>query len=60
MKVTVSWEFEVDISDFDPKFVDVPGLAVELTQQELDYLLTHGKLSVDDFNYEVSGGGEEK
>lgn len=54
MKVIVSWEFEVDTSDFDPKFVDVPGLAIDLTKREFGSLLESGELSADDFDFNVS------
>lgn len=60
MKVLVTWEFEVDVSDLDPKFVDIPGLAKDLTKQELNLLLTSGELSADDFDYAVSGLSQDE
>ena len=53
MKVVVSWEFEVDVSDLDPKFIDVPGIAKELTKAELACLLKSGDMTVNDFEYAV-------
>ena len=53
MKVKVIWEFDADVSDFDEKHVDAKGLAKDLTQQELDYLLKNNELSIEDFAYEV-------
>lgn len=51
MKVRVTWEFDVDTDDFDPKSVDIPGLAKDLTKKELTYLLERGLLDADDFEY---------
>lgn len=55
MKVTATWEFEVDISDFDGKFVDIEGLAKDLTQIELESKLQNKELSSEDFDYKVVG-----
>ena len=53
MKVRVTWEFDADVEDYSPKYVDVPGLAKDLTKQELASLIIHGDLTVDDFEYAV-------
>lgn len=53
MKVKAIWEFETDMEDFDPKHVDIKGLAKDLTQRELDYLIKYGEIQADDFSYEV-------
>jgi hypothetical protein len=53
MRVKAVWEFEVDTEDFDPKFVDIEGLAKDLTQREMEYLLEHKEISAEDFSYEV-------
>lgn len=55
MKVKAIWEFEVDANDFDPKFVDIKGLAEDLTKRELKHLLQNRDLQADDFDYEVEG-----
>ena len=34
MKVKAIWEFEVDTEDFSEEFVDVKGLAKDLTQRD--------------------------
>lgn len=47
------WDFNADVSDVDPEYVDVKGLALELSKRELQYLLEHSKISADDFNQEV-------
>lgn len=60
MKVKATWEFEVDVSDLDPKFVDVPGFAIELTKREVDSLLEAGELSAEDFEYTVAEGEAEQ
>ena len=46
-KVIASFEFEVDMSDFDPKHVNLEGVAKELTKNEVD------TLTAEDFKYEV-------
>lgn len=59
MKVIVSWEFEVDVDDLDPKFVDIPGFAIDATKEEVGYLLEHSELTADDFDYTVCEEDEE-
>ena len=51
--VRAVWEFEVDVSDILPEYVDVEGLVVHLTKMELRWLIRNGKISVDDFKYEI-------
>ena len=53
MKVRAIWEFEVDIEDLDEEFVDIKGLAKDLTQREMKYLLEHKEISAEDFSYEI-------
>jgi hypothetical protein len=53
MKVLVMWEFDADVKDYDPKFVDIPGLAKDLTKNELASQIVNGDLTVDDFEYLV-------
>lgn len=53
MKVRAAWEFEVDTECFDSKFVDVEGLAKDLTKAEMKSLLDNNELSEEDFTYEV-------
>ena len=47
MKVKAIWEFEVDTEDLDEEFVDIKGLAKDLTQREMEYLLEHKEISAD-------------
>ena len=53
MKVRAIWEFEVDIEDLDEEFVDIKGLAKDLTQREMEYLLQNQEIEADDFSYEI-------
>lgn len=45
--VRVTYDFRVDISDFDPEHVDIDGLAIDLTKREID------TLNSEDFNYRI-------
>lgn len=51
--VRATWEFDVDVSDILPDYVDVEGLVVHLTKMELRWLIRNSKISVDDFKYEI-------
>ena len=51
--VRATWEFDVDVSDILPEYVDVDGLVVHLTKMELRWLIRNSKISVDDFRYEI-------
>ena len=53
MKVRATWEFEVDTADFDPKHVDIPGLAKDVARNELRDLMLKKEISADDFTYEI-------
>lgn len=53
MLVKASWEFDVDISDFDEKHVDIKGLAIDLTKREIEYNLSNNEFSAEDFKYEI-------
>jgi hypothetical protein len=53
MLVKAIWEFDVDTEDLNPEFIDIPLLAKELTQRELDYLIKHNQLDAEDFEYIV-------
>lgn len=53
MRVKAIWEFDVDVEDIDPKFVDIKGFAEDSARMELKYLLKQGNIETDDFNYEV-------
>jgi hypothetical protein len=53
MKVQAIWEFDADVEELDSKFVDKVGLAKDLTERELAYLLSHNSISADDFEYSV-------
>lgn len=53
MKVRATWEFEVDTANFDPKRVDIPGLAKYVARNELSSLMFGKEISADDFTYEI-------
>ena len=53
LKVKAILEFEIDIEDFDEKFVDVKGLAKDLMQREIKSQLQNNEISAEDFIYEV-------
>lgn len=53
MLVKASWEFDVDISDFDEKHVDIKGLAIDLTKREVEHNLSNNEFSAEDFKYEI-------
>ena len=51
MKVKVIWEFEFDDTGFDPKFVDIPGLAKDSAKRDIQGLIDRGMLCAEDFEY---------
>lgn len=53
IKVKATWEFEVDTEDFSEEFVDVKGLAKDLTQREMGNLLQNQEIAAEDFSYEL-------
>lgn len=53
MKVKAIWGFEVDTGDFLEDFVDVKGLAKDLTMREMGNLLQNQEISAEDFSYEL-------
>lgn len=56
MIVRAIWEFDVNDSEMDEKFVDKKGLCEDLTKRELDYCLKHNQLNAEDFIYEAHPG----
>ena len=53
MKVRAVWEFDVDTEGLDGKFVDIKGLAKDLTKRELANLIENHELSAEDFTFNV-------
>lgn len=53
MIVQAIWEFDVDTADFDPKHIDVKGLALDLTKRELECVLSKNEITADDFIYKI-------
>lgn len=53
MKVRAIWEFEADVEDLDPKQIDIPRLAKDLTETELKHAIEHNLLTTDEFEFSV-------
>ena len=53
MKVRAVFEFDVDVSEFDPRDIDIVGLAVDSTKREIDYMAEHGLMNSGEFEYNV-------
>ena len=53
MLVKAIWEFEADVEEFDPKCIDIVGLAKDSAKREMRILLEKNELSADDFEYVV-------
>lgn len=55
MKVESKYVFHFypDTSDLDPKFVNVKGAAKDMAAAELAYMLEHGDITVEDFDFKV-------
>ena len=53
LKVKAIWEFEVDTEDLSEEFVDIKGLAKDLTRREMGNLLQNQEISAEDFSYEL-------
>ena len=53
MLVKAIWEFEADVEDFDPEFINIVGLAKDSAKREMRILLEKNELSADDFEYVV-------
>ena len=53
MIVKAIWEFDADVEDFDPKFINIKGLAKDSAKRDLQDLIDRNILSADDFEYVV-------
>lgn len=53
MKVKVIWEFDADVEDYDPKFVDVEGLAKDSAKREMEFMIDNNDITAEDFEYEI-------
>ena len=51
--VKVSYEYEIDISMLDPKFVDINGFAIEYAQRCMTSDLKDRIITAADFDYEI-------
>lgn len=52
--VTASWAFEFDAEDYDPKYIDIPGLAVDSAMRELKCELSNNALDAGDFKFTIT------
>lgn len=59
MIVRAVWEFDADVEDFDPEFVNITGLAKDSAKRELQYVLDKNELCAEDFTYEVEEANED-
>ena len=55
IKVRVSTEYEIDVSDFDPKWVDIEGYAIDCAKQCVAGDLDCTCFRPEDFAYEIVG-----
>jgi len=53
MIVKAIWEFDADVEDFDPEFVDIYGLAKSSAKRDLADCLERNILCADDFEYVI-------
>lgn len=57
MIVKAIWEFDADVTDLDPEFINIIGLAKDSAKRDLQYCLDKNMLCADDFEFVVE---EEK
>lgn len=50
IKTRFVFEFEVDVEDFDPKYIDIEGMAKDLTIEELKSLFLNGDISAEEID----------
>ena len=55
MKVNISTEYEVDVSDFNPEWVDINGYAIDCAKQCFAQDMNDDVFSDDDFTYTLKG-----
>lgn len=53
MIIKAIWEFDADVEGFEPKYIDILGLAKDSAKRDLQSLIDNGTLSADDFEYVV-------
>ena len=58
MIVQAIWEFDVDVDDLDPKFVDIEAFAKSMAMVEMDFLL-RGDPSLEHPEPEITYGDFE-
>lgn len=52
MTIRASWDFDVDTSEIDGKFVDIEGMAKDACKRELSKVMVEPDIA-EDFKYEV-------
>lgn len=53
IKVRVSTEYEIDVSDFDPAWVDIDGYAIDCAKMCMAEDLDSNCFSTEDFTYKI-------
>ena len=53
MIVKAIWEFDADVTDLDPEFINIIGLAKDSAKRDLQYCLDKNMLCADDFEFVV-------
>jgi hypothetical protein len=53
MRVIVSLEYDVDVEDLDPKFVDIEGFAKDEAKRMLEDDLKNNAFEAEDFDYNI-------
>lgn len=53
MLVKVTWEFDADVEDFDPRCVDIEEIAKDSAKREMEFMIDNNDITAEDFSYEV-------
>lgn len=53
VKAVYVFEFDVDTSEMNPKFIDIDGISKELTRRELDRMIIDGEIDSSDFDITI-------
>ena len=56
VRATYIFNFDADVDDIDPEYVDIKGLAIDLIKGELSYLLKNQEVNIEDFDFEIIDG----
>lgn len=53
VRATYTFEFDIDTSEMNPKFIDVNGISKELTKRELDRMIRYNEIDSSDFDITI-------